>query len=386
MTVPGSTTASEPYVLVIREGPSYAEQDIVTACELFSREFAGEYWTYGSYEADAMVSRFRMRVVFEDWRHPKASYWRFSKKIRARARELRQQGRRSVVVICSDPFKNGLLGLHVAGITRGRLIAEINGAYGNAFAFSQIKNPLVRSAKLAAFRSLGSFVLSRCAGIRLLFDSQLDAFRVRRDQAIVRRFHELTYTSKFYNAPEEPFVLLAGYPFLVKGADVLVKAFARIAGKHPEWRLVLIGHELALHLKEAGLEHPRIEVHPGKLQHELAEWVARCAILAQPSRTEAMGRILVEAAAAGKCRIATRVDGIPTVIEDGVDGLLVERDSVDQLAAVLDRAMGDTTLRRRLGEAAAERAAREFTGAKYIENYAELIRAAVASGSAQAAS
>lgn len=369
-----------PYVFIVREGPSYAREDVITACGLFGQEFDGEYWTYGSYEMDAMVGRFRARVMFEDWRRPKVSYWRFSKLVRARAKELRRQGKRSVVVISSDPFKNGLLGLRVATITKGRLIAEVNGAYGNAFAFSQIRNRFVRAAKFAAFRALGSFVLRHCAGARLLFDSQLDAFRVRRDRLVVRRFHELTHTHKFYNAPEEPFVLLAGYPFLVKGADVLVQAFRKIADKYPQWRLVLIGHELALRLEESGLGHPRVEAHPGKLQHELADWVARCAIIAQPSRTEAMGRILVEAAAAGKCRIATRVDGIPTVIEDGVDGMLVERDDVDQLAEALDRAMGNSELRCRLGRAAAERAAREFTHTRYIDRYAELIRAVAASG------
>ena len=46
-------------------------------------------------------------------------------------------------------------------------------------------------------------------------------------------------------------------------------------------------------------------------QAQLAPWMMRCAILALTSRSEAMGRVLVEAAAAEKCRIATRVGGIP---------------------------------------------------------------------------
>lgn len=368
----------QPYVLVVREGPSYAQQDVELACELFGQQFAGEFWTYGSYECDQAVGRFRARVVLEDEDNPKRSYWRFAQQVRARARELRRGGQRDVIVIVSDPFKNGLLGLDLARITRGKLIAEVNGAYGNAHAFSQIRNPLVRAAKWSAFRALGSFVLRRCAGIRLLFDAQLQAFRVPRDRAVVRRFYELTYTHKFYPGPEEPFVMLAGYPFLVKGADLLVRAFIRLADRHPEWRLVLIGHELGQRLQESGLAHPRVEAHPGKLQPELAQWLARCGILCQPSRTEAMGRILVEGAAAAKCRIGTRVDGIPTVIEHEVDGLLVEADNVDALAAALDRAMSDAGLRKRLGEAAAARAAREFTGARYIENYAELIRAVAA--------
>lgn len=373
--------AAQPYLLVIREGPSYAMQDVVLVCELFGRHFEGEFWTYGSYECDEPVGRFRARVVLEDEDHAKRSYWNFAQLVRARARELRQNGQRDVIVIVSDPFKNGLLGLNVARTTRGKLIAEVNGAYGNAHAFSQIRNPLVRAAKWAAFRALGSFVLRRCAGIRLLFDAQIEAFRVSRDSAVVRRFYELTYTNKFYPGSEEPFVMLAGYPFLVKGADLLVRAFSSIADKHPEWRLVLIGHELAQRLKESGLEHPRVEAHPGKLQPELAQWLARCGILCQPSRTEAMGRILVEGAAAAKCRIATCVDGIPTVIEDNVDGLLVAGENVPALAAALDRAMSDPALRKRLGDAAAARAAREFTGEKYLENYAELIRAVAARGS-----
>jgi glycosyltransferase involved in cell wall biosynthesis len=369
---------AQPYVLVVREGPSYAQQDVELACQLFGQQFAGEFWTYGSYECDQPVGRFRARVVLEDEDNPKRSYWRFAQQVRARARELRRGGQRDVIVIVSDPFKNGLLGLDLARITRGKLIAEVNGAYGNAHAFSQIRNPLVRAAKWSAFRALGSFVLRRCAGIRLLFDAQLQAFRVPRDRAVVRRFYELTYTHKFYPGPEEPFVMLAGYPFLVKGADLLVRAFIGLADRHPDWRLVLIGHELGQRLQESGLAHPRVEAHPGKLQPELAQWLARCGILCQPSRTEAMGRILVEGAAAAKCRIGTRVDGIPTVIEHEVDGLLVDADNVDALAAALDRAMSNAGLRKRLGEAAAARAAREFTGARYIENYAELIRAVAA--------
>jgi glycosyltransferase involved in cell wall biosynthesis len=374
-----STSApSSPFVLVVREGPSYAREDVVMACELFGRHFEGEFWTYGSYECDERVGRFRARVVFEDEDHPKRSYLKFAGMVRQRARELRESGRGDVIVIVSDPFKNGLLGLSVAKITRGRLIAEVNGAYGNAHAFSQIRNPLVRAAKWAAFRALGSHVLRRCAGIRLLFDSQLEAFKMGRHRAVVRRFHELTYTHKFYPGAEEPFVMLAGYPFLVKGADLLVRAFIRLADKYPQWKLVLIGHELAQRLAESGLAHPRVEAHAGKLQPELAQWLARCGILCQPSRTEAMGRILVEAAKAAKCRIASRVDGIPTVIEHEVDGLLVDGEDVDALTRALDRAMGDPELRRRLGEAAAARAAREFTGDRYSENYAELIRAVAA--------
>lgn len=172
-------------------------------------------------------------------------------------------------------------------------------------------------------------------------------------------------------------ILAVGFPFRIKGFDILCRAFHSIATEHPEWRLVLIGYLAPEGLHAAGLEHPQIEAHPGVLQPQLAEWMSRCAIFALPSRTEAMGRILIEAGAAGKCRVASRVDGIPTVIEDGVDGLLVEKEDVGQLAATLTRLIGDAQSRCRLGEAARARMKREFSGEVYVEHYAELVSCAL---------
>ena len=113
-------------------------------------------------------------------------------------------------------------------------------------------------------------------------------------------------------------------------------------------------------------------------QPELAEWMSRCAIFALPSRTEAMGRVLIEAGAAAKCRLASRFGGIPTVIEDGVDGLLVEKENVDELSATLARLMQDAPLRCRLGDAARVRAGREFSGNAYLEHYVEFVSSVLA--------
>lgn len=369
-----------PYVIILREGPSFVPEDVTSACEIFSRQFMGEFWTYGDYELDSAINGFRARVLKQhDPLNRRSVYMQFVSQVRARARELSAKGTGPFVVISSDPFKNGLLGLHVARILGGRFIAEINGAYGNSFAFSHISNPLIRALRLLIFRRVGSYVLKRADGIRLLFDSQLDAFITHRGKAVVRRFYELTHLTRFTRMEEQPLVLLAGFPFLVKGADILVRAFLQIADRYPNWKLVLIGHLLPTHLEQFGCNHPRVLAMPGMLHNELVQWVGRCAIVAQPSRTEAMGRILIEAAAAGKCRIATRVDGIPTVITDGVDGILVEPESVEELAKALDLAMSDPGLRFRLGDAAQARALEEFSAASYLKNYSELIHAVVSS-------
>jgi len=162
---------------------------------------------------------------------------------------------------------------------------------------------------------------------------------------------------------------------MIKGVDILVQAFLRIAGRYPNWKLVLIGHRIPNELQALDIKHTQILALPGLPQEELAKWMSRCAILAMASRSEAMGRVLLEAAAAGKCRIATRVDGIPTVITDGVDGMLVEKNNVEALTAGLEILLGNGELRKRLGAAARLRAVDEFSPRAYLAHYSELIGA-----------
>ena len=70
--------------------------------------------------------------------------------------------------------------------------------------------------------------------------------------------------------------------------------------------------------------------------------------------------MLVEAMAAGKPRIGSNVDGIPTVINDGIDGLLVAPENVDDLANKLDMLMGNSDMRHELGKNGEIRAKKNF--------------------------
>ena len=93
-----------------------------------------------------------------------------------------------------------------------------------------------------------------------------------------------------------------------------------------------------------------------------------------------MGRVLVEAMAAAKPRVATTVGGIPTVVSDGEDGLLVEPEDVEGLAAALATLMSDPALRRKLGEAGAVRAEAEFSPAAYFRSVAQLFERVMSIG------
>jgi glycosyltransferase involved in cell wall biosynthesis len=365
------------YLVIVRKGPTWSPADLEPLCRLLSRRFAGEIWAFGSYDADIRVDRFRVRVVNDERSSSRVvKLFLITREILRWAAELRAARIRNLAVVALEPFNGGLLGLYAARRARGVFICEINGVYAdrNNFASGGIPWWL----RLAIRRVLGAFVLSRATAVRLLFAGQLQNFVRLPPRVLTRCFFDITHIERFHPGAEQKMILGVGFPFRVKGFDILCRAFHTIAAEHPEWKLVLIGHHAPEELRAAGLEDPRIEARPGMLQPQLAEWMSRCAIFALPSRTEAMGRVLIEAGAAGKCRVASRIDGIPTVIEDGIDGLLVEKEDVGQLAATLARLIGDPSLRHRLGEAARLRMEREFSGEAYLGHYAELVSSALA--------
>lgn len=85
-------------------------------------------------------------------------------------------------------------------------------------------------------------------------------------------------------------------------------------------------------------------------------------IVVVPSRwQEPLGLINLEAGACRKPVVATRVGGIPEVVEDGVNGFLVEPGDVDALTARVAALIGDPSLRTRMGEAGRTRVEKDFT-------------------------
>jgi glycogen synthase len=88
---------------------------------------------------------------------------------------------------------------------------------------------------------------------------------------------------------------------------------------------------------------------------ELSALYERAAVVVLVSSREGLPNVVLEAMAHGKTVIATPVGGIPTVIEDGVTGLLVPVGDAVALRTALERVLGDQVLRARLGRAARAR-------------------------------
>jgi len=155
-----------------------------------------------------------------------------------------------------------------------------------------------------------------------------------------------------------PYIFAIGRHVPQKGFDLLLRAFDA-AGD--------VGHDLLL--AGDGAEHANLRQLAqsltardrikflGRMSHDRAvECFAGCSFFALPSRQEPQGIVNLEAMAAGKAVLASRVGGVPEIVLDGQTGILAAADDTDAWIAAIRRLCSDPELRSRLGAAGRARA------------------------------
>ena len=149
----------------------------------------------------------------------------------------------------------------------------------------------------------------------------------------------------------------------VKGHGVLVDALARLNGKVPGLRAVCAGEGRLL-------ERLRLEGSlelPGRVGDKWA-FMASCRVGLVPSLgSEAVSRGALEWMASGRPVIASRVGGLPDLVEDGVTGLLVPPGDPKALADALEALLRDPSKAEAMGAAGRERWSAEFSLPPFYE-------------------
>jgi glycosyltransferase involved in cell wall biosynthesis len=175
-------------------------------------------------------------------------------------------------------------------------------------------------------------------------------------------------------------VLFVGRLVERKGVAQALAAIAKLGPKGPRLEIVGEGPErpaLAELTERLGLAD-RV-VFRGRISApELQASYARAAVCVLPSvqdargDTEGLGVVLLEAMNHGTPVVASRIGGIPDIVEDGVSGLLVPPADADALAAALRRLLSDPALARRLGEGGRRRLHERFSWRAIVQRWLDL--------------
>ena len=150
---------------------------------------------------------------------------------------------------------------------------------------------------------------------------------------------------------ERPFILALGRLRFVKGFDLLINAFGKIANKYPDWKLIILGEgreRTALEDLIQQLDLSKRVALPG-LHKSPNESLLKSDIFVLSSRWEGFPNSLAEAMALGACVISTNCQfGPQEIITNEVNGILIENENSDQLAQTLEKLINSKELREKL--------------------------------------
>jgi glycosyltransferase involved in cell wall biosynthesis len=154
--------------------------------------------------------------------------------------------------------------------------------------------------------------------------------------------------------PASPRALFVGVLERYKNVDGLADAWRRAAPRVPNALLHLVGSgTLQPVVEQLVRELPAQTKWTERLTPaEVASALDESTLLVLPSRSEGMGRVIVEAFCRARPVVASRVGGIPDLVQDGINGLLVEPGDTDGLADALVRVLDERELAERLGAGA----------------------------------
>jgi glycosyltransferase involved in cell wall biosynthesis len=292
------------------------------------------------------------------------------------ARELREFRPDAVLVQGAHETAAALIGRRLAR-TRTKVVLEVHGDWRTATRL--YGSPARRLLNPVADR-VAEHAVRRADAVRTVSDYTTGLVRELgvEPAAIFPAFMDLEpFLGRPQPLPERPSALFVGVLELYKDIDGLAAAWRLAASRLPEARLRIVGkgtrHQV---VEQLTTELPRqTEWAPELATEEVAAALDRATVLVLPSRSEGMGRVLVEALCRGRGVVATRVGGIRDLIRDGENGILVEPRRPEALADALVAVLSDRSLAEQL--AAAARPSAEpwiATPEQYAEHMLALVR------------
>jgi glycosyltransferase involved in cell wall biosynthesis len=170
-----------------------------------------------------------------------------------------------------------------------------------------------------------------------------------------------------------PIIVHVGRLCPSKGQHLLIEAASTVLRRHPDARFLFVGEDLA----EGGRYRSELErlardqgvdkacLFLGR-RDDVPELLASATALVLPSTIEGLPLVLLEAMAAGRPVVASRVDGNAELVVNDRTGILVSLEST-RIAAAIDELLNDPVKCRRMGEEGRQRVSRDFSPSAMLD-------------------
>ena len=286
-------------------------------------------------------------------------------------------------VIAQSPYEAlaVLAGRRLAG-SRAKLVVELHGDWRT---FPRLYGSPARRALAPVTDRLAPFALRHADAVRTLspFTTRLAREVGVEPAAAFTAFTDLDAFSAEPPGPlpERPAALFVGVLEPYKNVDGIAAAWRLAAPRVPEARLLLVGDGHRRDVVQRLVAELPVQTswRASLSTDEVARALDESWALLLPSRSEGTPRIVLEALCRGRAVIGSRVGGLPDVVEDGQNGILVEPGDVAGIADALVCLLSDQSLAERMGKCSRARAARwYFSAEEYAGRLADLVETAVA--------
>ncbi|MDQ7857906.1 MAG: glycosyltransferase family 4 protein [Armatimonadota bacterium] len=289
--------------------------------------------------------------------------------------------REHAVVVSQSPYEAAPV-LAVRALLPRRLrppvVVEVHGDWRTA---SRLYGSRTRRLLAPLADAVAAFAVRRADRLRAVSASMDALARAAGYRGEIDRFVTFSDFSAFLDPPVRPLptapvALFVGVLEAPKAPEVLIDAWCRVANRLPTARLVMVGEgplraTLEETVRRLGLPG-RIKFLGTVPRPRLVDLLDEAWCLVLPSRSEGLPRVILEAMGRGRAVVASRVGGIPELVEDHITGLLVPPEDPIPLAEALVKVLSDRSLAEAMGLAGRARAEARDPAREFEEGVARL--------------
>jgi glycogen synthase len=285
-----------------------------------------------------------------------AFYTRLPFRVRRAIRTFRPEA-----IVAEDPRTATLVmvGRRLASGPRAKVICEVHGDWRHSTRLYGARGRRLLSPLVDALDRYGVRHADAVRALSLYTATLVKAERGEVPDAVFPTYTDLSvFTERPVRPlPETPTALFVGVLERYKNIDGLVVAWRRVADRVADATLVVVGKgPLRAEVDRLAAELPdRVEVVDELTPEGIASALDDATLLVLPSRHEGLGRVVIEAFARGRGVVASRAGGVLDLVDDGVQGLLVDPEDTAGLADALVTVLGQRDVAQRLGAAASAR-------------------------------